>query len=196
MSGDIRFVVVGHHSRTEDAQRLAALLDAHLLIDDGNHGANWNHRRALEWAAEQPCRVVVVEDDAMPVDLFFTPVTSWLKRFPDSLISFYLGTGRPPQYQMQIAGRLIVADKTQADYITLPRLIHGVCYSVPPQHIERVLSRWDRSKPADYAVGDACGGAVVYPCYSLVDHADGEPVERHPDSAPRTERRRAWRLHV
>lgn len=29
---------------------------------------------------------------------------------------------------------------------------------------------------------------------ALVDHADGEPVERHPDSAPRTERRRAWRL--
>ncbi|WP_368538671.1 hypothetical protein [Enterobacter hormaechei] len=190
----VMFVVVGHHTRTGQAQRLAALLDAHLLIDDGKHGANWNHRRALEWAAEQTCRVVVVEDDAMPVDLFFTPVTSWLKRFPDSLISFYLGTGRPPQYQMQIAERLIVADKTQADYIILPRLIHGVCYSVPPQHIERVLSRWDSSKPADYAVGDAYGGAVVYPCYSLVDHADGEPVERHPDSAPRTERRRAWRL--
>ncbi len=194
MAEQVMFVVVGHHTRTGQAQRLAALLDAHLLIDDGKHGANWNHRRALEWAAEQTCRVVVVEDDAMPVDLFFTPVTSWLKRFPDSLISFYLGTGRPPQYQMQIAERLIVADKTQADYIILPRLIHGVCYSVPPQHIERVLSRWDSSKPADYAVGDAYGGAVVYPCYSLVDHADGEPVERHPDSAPRTERRRAWRL--
>lgn len=194
MAEEIKFVVVGHYSRLRHAQRLAAMLDAYLLIDDGNHGANWNHRRALEWAAEQTCRVVVVEDDAMPVDLFFTSVTSWLKRFPDYLMSFYLGTGRPPQYQMQIAERLIVADKTQADYITLPRLIHGVCYSVPPQHIERVLSRWDSSKPADYAVGDAYGGAVVYPCYSLVDHADGEPVERHPDSAPRTERRRAWRL--
>lgn len=194
MAEEIKFVVVGHHIRLGQAQRLAALLDAHLLIDDGNHGANWNHRRALEWAVEQPCRVVVVEDDAMPVDLFFTPVTSWLKRFPDTLISFYLGTGRPPQYQMQIAERLIVADKTQADYITLPRLIHGVCYSVPPQHIERVLSRWDSSKPADYAVGDAYGGAVVYPCYSLVDHADGVPVERHSDSAQRTERRRAWRI--
>lgn len=194
MAEDIRFVVVGHHSRIGHAQRFAALLDAHLLIDDGNHGANWNHRRALEWASEQTCRVVVVEDDAMPVGLFFTSVTSWLNRFPESLVSFYLGTGRPPQYQMQIAERLIVADKTQADYITLPRLIHGVCYSLPPQHIERVLSRWDSSKPADYAVGDAYGGAVVYPCYSLVDHADGEPVERHPDSAPRTERRRAWRL--
>lgn len=196
MAEDIKFVVVGHVSRIVHAQRLAAMLDAHLLIDDGNHGANWNHRRALEWAAEQTCRVVVLEDDAIPVPLFAELVVDWLTRFPEALVSFYLGTGRPPQYQIQIAERLIVADKTQADYITLPRLIHGVCYSVPPQHIERVLSRWDSSKPADYAVGDAYDGAVVYPCYSLVDHADGESVERHPDSAPRTERRRAWRLHV
>lgn len=194
MAEEIKFVVVGHHTRLGHAQRLAALLDAHLLIDEGDHGANWNHRRAIEWAAEQPCRVVVLEDDAIPVPLFAELVVDWLTRFPEALVSFYLGTGRPPQYQMQIAERLIVADKTQADYITLPRLIHGVCYSVPPQHIERVLSRWDSSKPADYAVGDAWDGSVVYPCYSLVDHADGEPVERHPDSAPRTERRRAWRL--
>ncbi|MFZ4170460.1 hypothetical protein ACEV60_17605 [Enterobacter ludwigii] len=194
MQTDIKFVVVGHHSRLVHAKGLAALLDAHLLIDDGDHGANWNHRRALEWAAEQTCRVVVLEDDALPVHGFAEKVTYWLARFPDDMLSFYLGTGRPPQYQMQIAERLIVADKTQADYITLPRLIHGVCYSVPPQHINRVLSRWDSSKPADYAVGDAWGGAVVYPCYSLVDHADFESVECHPDSAPRTERRRAWRL--
>ncbi len=194
MAEDIKFVVVGHVSRIVHAQRLAAMLDAHLLIDDGNHGANWNHRRALEWAAEQTCRVVVLEDDAIPVPLFAELVVDWLTRFPEALVSFYLGTGRPPQYQIQIAERLIVADKTQADYITLPRLIHGVCYSVPPQHIERVLSRWDSSKPADYAVGDAYSGAVVYPCYSLVDHADGVPVERHPDSAQRTERRRAWRI--
>ncbi|MBJ6396320.1 hypothetical protein JGT26_19305 [Enterobacter hormaechei] len=191
----VKFVVVGHHSRKGHAQRLATMLDAHLLIDDGNHGANWNHRRALQWAAEQTCRVIVVEDDAQPSgSLTGLVIGHWLNRFPDSLVSFYLGTGRPPQYQMQIAERLIVADKTQADYITLPRLIHGVCYSVPPQHINRVLSRWDNSKPADYAVGDAWGGAVVYPCYSLVDHADFESVECHPDSAPRTERRRAWRL--
>ncbi|HBL5409903.1 TPA: hypothetical protein ACHFQQ_000306 [Enterobacter hormaechei] len=191
---EIKFVVVGHHTRLGPAQRLAALLHAHLLVDDDNHGANWNHRRALEWAAEQTCRVVVIEDDALPVHGFTEKVTDWLARFPDDMLSFYLGTGRPPQYQMQIAERLIVADKTRADYITLSRLIHGVCYSVPPEHVQRVLSRWDNSKPADYAVGDAWGGSVIYPCYSLVDHADGEPVERHPDSAPRTERRRAWRL--
>ncbi|VAC45562.1 Uncharacterised protein [Enterobacter hormaechei] len=194
MAEEIKFVVVGHHSRTGHAQRLAALLDAHLLIDDGNRGANWNHCRALEWAAEQTCRVVVLEDDAIPVAGFTDLVGEWLYRFPDSLVSFYLGTGRPPQYQMQVAERLIVADKTRSDFITLPRLIHGVCYSVPPHRISRVLSQWDSNKPADYAVGDAWRGSVVYPCYSLVEHADGEPVERHPDSAPRTERRRAWRL--
>ncbi|WP_375378169.1 MULTISPECIES: hypothetical protein [Enterobacter cloacae complex] len=191
---EVKFVVVGHHTRTGQAQRLAALLDAHLLIDDGNHGANWNHRRALEWAAEQTCRVVVVEDDALQVHGFTEKVTDWLARFPDDMLSFYLGTGRPPQYQMQIAERLIVADKTRADYITLSRLIHGVCYSVPPEHVQRVLSRWDNSKPADYAVGDAWGGSVIYPCYSLVDHADMQTVERHPDNEPRKERRRAWRL--
>ena len=40
----------------------------------------------------------------------------------------------------------------------------------------------------------AFGGRVIYPCYSLVDHADLQTVERHPDNEPRTERRRAWRL--
>lgn len=196
MAGEFKFCVVGHHGRRQQAEALALSTSAHLLIDEGDGGANANHRRALEWAAEQPCRVVVLEDDAMPVPCFAELVVDWLTRFPDDMLSLYLGTGRPPQYQMQIAERLIIADKNQADYITLPRLIHGVCYSVPPQHIDRVLSRWDSNKPADYAVGDAYGGAVVYPCYSLVDHADGEPVERHPDSAPRIERRRAWRLHV
>lgn len=194
MAEDIQFVVVGHHARFASAALLAGALGAHLLIDEGTHGANWNHRRAIEWAAGQPCRVVVLEDDALPVTGFAEQACEWLNRFPDSLVSFYLGTGRPPQYQLQIAERLIVADKTRAEFITLPRLIHGVCYSVPPQLISSVLSQWDRSKPADYAVGDAYGGVVVYPCWSLVDHADGEPIERHPDSAPRTERRRAWRL--
>ena len=190
----IRFVVVGHHARRARAERLAFKLGAHLLIDEEDHGANWNHCRALQWAAEQPFRVVVLEDDALPVRWFVPMIAEWLARFPDEMISFYLGTGRPPQYQKEIAGMLVDADRVRGDHIVLRKLIHGVCYSVPPQHVQRVLSLWDNNKPADYAVGDAWGGSVVYPCYSLVDHADLQPVERHPDLAPRTERRRAWRL--
>ncbi len=195
MEAQIKVVVVGHHSRRQQACHLAHLLDAHLLIDDQDRGANWNHRRAMEWAADQDQRVVVIEDDAIPVSGFTESVCGWLERFPDDLISFYLGTGRPPQYQMAIAGKLINADKERSDFVTLPRLLHGVCYSPPKQAIDKILSRWDFAKAADYAVGDAYGGAVIYPCYSLVDHLDEASVEKHPDNKPRTERRKAWRLH-
>lgn len=92
MAEDIMFVVVGHHTRLGHAQRLAAMLDAHLLIDEENHGANWNHLRAIEWAAKQPCRVVVLEDDALPVQGFSKKITDWLARFPEDMLSFYLGS--------------------------------------------------------------------------------------------------------
>jgi len=191
---EIRFVVVGHHARRQRAEALAMSIGAHLLLDEENHGANWNHRRAIEWAATQTCRVVVLEDDALPVNGFIDKVTDWLARFPDKMVSFYLGTGRPPQYQLEIATKLIDADRRQTDYITINRLVHGVCYSVPLHKLQQVISRWNHRSPADYAVGDACGGSVIYPCYSLVDHLDSGAVERHPDNAPRTERRKAWRL--
>jgi len=188
--------IVAHHSRRIMADELASKLEADIVfMDEHSAGANANHLRALRWAAEQSDRVIVIEEDALPVKLFRKEAQDWLSLFPEDMLSFYLGTGRPPQYQAHIAERLIAADRTRADHIMLPQLIHGVCYSVPPQHLPRVLARWDSSKPADFALGDAWGAPVVYPCWSLVDHADGEPVERHPDRLPRTERRRAWRLH-
>lgn len=194
MGEEIMIVVVGHHSRRNMATRLAEQLHAQLLIDDEDRGANYNHRRAIEWAGQQDCRVVIVEDDALPVPGFASLAQEWVEKFPDNICSFYLGTGRPPQYQMQIAASLIEADKRQCDYITMDRLLHGVCYSPPQSGISTILKNWKSTKAADYAVGDALGRKVIYPCYSLVDHADGLPVERHPDNTPRIERRRAWRL--
>jgi len=194
VSPQVKFIVVGHHSRFATASLLADGLDAHLLIDEGNHGANWNHRRAIEWAADQPCRVVVLEDDALPVQGFIEKVTGWLVRFPDDMLSFYLGTGRPPQYQKEIAGMLVDLDRVCGDHIVLSKLIHGVCYSPPQGRLTRMLSTWNKTLAADYAVGEAFGDRVIYPCYSLVDHADVRTVEIHPDNEPRTERRRAWRL--
>ncbi|SUI81208.1 Uncharacterised protein [Serratia quinivorans] len=191
----VAFVVVGHHKRRAQAEVLAYALDAHLLMDDGDHGSNWNHHRAMQWAAQQDKRVVVVEDDALPVAGFASLVPEWLERSPEQLVSFYLGTGRPPQYQLQIAQKLIDADKHHADHILLPRLLHGVCYSVPPACLQAMPGRWEKHKAADYAVGDAYGGMVVYPCWSLVEHQDGLSVERPWNNALRRERRVAWRLH-
>lgn len=194
METQIKFVVVGHHSRRHQAEQLAKSLNAHRLIDEGQHGANWNHRRAIEWASQQDCRVVILEDDALPVPGFAQKVADWLSRFPDDLLSFYLGTGRPPQYQKEIAGMLVESDRVNSDYLVISKLIHGVCYSLPQSRVKQVLNRWNQTLAADYAVGDAYGSRVIYPCYSLVDHADLSTVERHPDNEPRTERRKAWRL--
>jgi len=191
----IKFAIVAHASRIDMALSLAdALTNYQIFVDHESKGANANHLRALCWASTQDCRVVILEDDALPVPGFTDKVTDWLVRFPDQIVSFYLGTGRPPQYQLEIATKLIDADRRKTEYITINRLVHGVCYSVPQPKLQQVISRWNHGSPADYAVGDACGGAVVYPCYSLVDHADVIPIERHPDKTPRTERRRAWRL--
>ena len=190
VAAQMMVVVVGHHSRRNMATRLADSLDAHMLIDEGNNGANWNHRRAIEWAGMQPCRVVIIEDDAIPVRRFREKALQWLERLPEDLVSFYLGTGRPPHWQPVIRERL----KTGADNITLPMLIHGVCYSIPTQNISRILDKWDRHLAADYAVGQAWGGDVIYTSSSLVDHADGISVEQHPDGMKRTESRKAWKL--
>lgn len=190
MAENIKFVVVGHHARRQQVEALASALGAHLLIDDGNHGANWNHRRALEWAASQPCRVVVLEDDALPVLGFSEKVTDWLARYSDSLVSFYLGTGRPTQWQPAIETKL----SSCPDTISLPTLIHGVCYSIPAEELPGILNRWPNHLAADFAIGRAWGREVIYPSKSLVEHADGPSVERHPDGKPRTETRRAWAL--
>lgn len=72
--------------------------------------------------------------------------------FPEHLCSFYLGTGRPPQYQQQVAQKFIEADTHHADTIMLPRLIHGVCYSMPPAHIPVVLKSWKKNNAANYAI--------------------------------------------
>jgi hypothetical protein len=86
---------------------------------------------------------------------------------------------------------------TQA-YIVLPRLIHGVCYSLPVDGIGRVLDRLhrfgDADEGADFLIGRAWGRDVVYPVESLVEHRDAESVERHPDGQPRIERRVARNL--
>jgi hypothetical protein len=187
--------IVAHHSRRAMANDLASKLEADsIFMDEHSAGANANHLRALSWAAEQSDRVIIIEEDALPVDGFRDKAQDWLVRFPDDMLSFYLGTGRPPQYQKEIAGMLVDADRVCGDHIVLSKLIHGVCYSPPQGRLARMLNAWNKTLAADYAVGEAYGGRVVYPCYSLVDHADLPTVERHPDNEPRTERRRAWRL--
>jgi len=195
----MKIVIVAHYKRRDQAERLARSLNAHVVMDEIGNGALFGHRKALEWCSVQNERCIIMEDDALPVDDFRAKALVWMDEYPDSLLSFYLGTGRPPQYQAQIAHALTYADDPDA-VICLPQLIHGVCYSIPKQFVGAVVDGLPLIGAADFAVGNAwrsvTGQPVVYPVRSLVDHDDGPSVELHPDGQKRTEPRRAWFLAV
>src|SRR5690606_30787799 len=189
-------IIVGHHSRIDWIGRLQEVIPgAAAVVDSANEGALKGHVKALEIAQAVGERCIIMEDDAIPVQGFESLAEHWCDSFPDRLISFYLGTGRPASWQARVDEALAT---TPAAYIVLPRLIHGVCYSLPVDGIGRTLDRLYRfgecSEGADYAVGRAWGRDVLYPVESLVEHRDGQSVERHPDGEPRIEQRVARNL--
>lgn len=190
----IPVIIVAHHSRLAMAKCLAEFVGSSCIVTDSeDRGAAYTHRLALEMAADIGERVVIMEDDAIPVTDFHSIAQHWFDRHPDDLISFYLGTGRPFRWMPHVDACLKDAAAHQHDYINLPVLIHGVCYSIPANNVRRVLARM-RGNQADYAIGAAWGSPIVYPVESLVEHRDGPPVERHPDGEPRVEKRVARAL--
>lgn len=181
----MKYAIVAHPARKESAEKLAELLGAEVFFDTRGEGATRNHIRALLWANQQNERVVILEDDAIPVIGFKDLVQQWVTRHPNSLISFYLGTERPPQWQPIVSAKIEDAENNGKDFITIPKLIHGVCYTVPKNALDRVISRTNLNRPADYAIGAAFGGEILYSIKSLVQHTDGEPVEKHTDGSAR-----------
>lgn len=195
----MKFAVVAHFSRRVQAKKLAEYLGAELFMDMEHHGSTWNHRRALEWAATQNDRVVIIEDDAIPVDNFLHKLKLWFIRYPEHLISFYLGTSRPPQYQPVVSELIRQADISGNDQIFLRRLIHGVCYSIPKKDIPGVLRAMNMDAAADFSIGDAwilvSGLDVCYTVYSLTEHEDGERCELNRDGVIDRKVRKARRLN-
>jgi hypothetical protein len=188
----LQVIIVGHHSRSAwIAQLQAALPGAAWIIDFADQGSTCSHRRALELAATLPERSIIMEDDAIPVRGFMSQAEDWARRFPDDLISFYLGTSRPAKWQPRVDKAL---RETTEDHIWLRHLLHGVCYSIPLHSVQRVLTLMPPHPEADFAIGMAWAGDVLYPVESLVQHRDGASVEKHYDGQPRTEPRVARKL--
>ncbi len=196
------FGVVAHPSRRDQAYELATLLNAVVHMDLTGIGALANHRRALQWAARQNGPVALLEDDAIPVPRFQTKAQSWHDRFPKHLVSLYLGSGRPPQYQDVVTQNIASAQSAGRDWIELtptkklPRtLLHGVGYMADASVFDSLLKFLPPQGDADAAIGTAYRLAthknVIYPIKSLVEHADGASIAKHMDGTPRTDPRKA-----
>lgn len=188
----MKIIVVAHPRRSAMVEQLGRHLPIDLIVTD-EVSAFSGHRKAIASAAQTSERVVIMEDDAVPVIGFHVRAQMWFDRHPDDLLSFYLGTSRPPQYQPAVDMALRQADLAGQDSIRLGRMLHAVCYSLPLGGPQKVLAGM-RLAEADFAIGAAWGQATVYPVESLVEHRDTMPVERHPDGQQRSERRVARRL--
>lgn len=193
----MQIIIVSHYKRSEWVRKLLGVFpDAFVVTDFMARGALAAHTDAIGIAAALGERCVVMEDDAIPVVGFMEKAQRLADAHPDDLISFYLGTGRPAEWQDWIDDA--IAQHAVDGCIAIARLLHGVCYTFPPAQAQRLLDglkRLDgRVKAADTAVGRAWGGRVIYPVESLVQHRDQGSVEQHPDGQPRTEVRVARAL--
>lgn len=106
--------VVGHESRRVMAVELADRVEAEVLcIDDSRQktkreqviAPEKNHLDTWEWLKESHRETdwtVVLEDDAIVRDNFREQLEKALTHSPTSIVSLYLGRGRPPHWQSPI----------------------------------------------------------------------------------------------
>ena len=188
-------VVVAHPERHEQAGELAVRLDGWISLDEDGIGAGANHRRALQHGVDSDWdHIVVLEDDAMPIDDFEDALTQAIAHRPDQILGLYVGRQRP--YASAVSKAVMQADMQGASWITHYGLLWGVATVWP-----RALAQAWLAEPAagtwDSHARRWCrryGHKVAYTWPSLVDHRDEPSLVA--DRPPRPAGRTAWRVGV
>lgn len=173
-------------------------MNARIHLDDGSRGEWANHKRALEAAAlSDESHALILQDDALPVDGFLPMAEAAAAEHPDSPISFYLGTSRPPHWQRFIRFAVFEADEHGATWFTCSELLHGVAVAIPTRYLCPLLDWCEHTTlPYDERLGAwfrLNGHEIRYTWPSLVDHADEGTLVDHDDGQHRNDPRKAWR---
>lgn len=202
----VSFAVVGHHSRREAAEKLAASLGCPLAMDEGDAGSLPNHDAA--WRLGHALGgdfVVVLEDDAVLVDGFAQHAAEALASMPrPGAVSFYTGTARP--FPARVEQAVQRAERLGLAWLESPAAFWGPALALPREQVRPMLRYVQRlDLPYDqrftrylYASRATC----FYTMPSLVDHADGpsllsrddEPRRAHRFGVPETWRTGAIRI--
>ncbi|AKK30632.1 hypothetical protein AB431_17640 [Mycobacterium sp. EPa45] len=182
------------------ADRLATRVRAdHVEVDPGGRGGTRNHLHTWGWclgAAQRNAWIVVLEDDALPVNNFREELEAALAVAPTPVVGLYLGTGSPAHLQSRFASAIVRATD-DVSWFLADRLHHAVGVAIRGHLVADMLGCIDARRPIDEAISAWCvrrDHKVGYTWPSLVDHLDGEPVIAGRRRAPR--RRRAWRVGV
>lgn len=195
----IAIAVVAHQDRARQVAFLTDQVDpAYVSWDDGTLGCAENHLRAWEALAEEDAEFgLVLEDDAVPVAGFLNELSKMLVVAPTDLVSLFLGKGRPPHWQPELAkvfgslDRRINPQAPDPSWLIADELLHGVAVAMKASLIgdmiaavrPRVSPPRRRSRgslrvcplPIDEAIGAwarSAGIRVSYAYPSIVQHAD------------------------
>ena len=184
---------MAHSARYDTAVDLAQSLGAGLALDDGTLGETRNGDHAWACHDRDADFHVVLQDDALPIPGFAVHAAAALAARPASLVSFYVGTGRPRQHRVSTAIARATVDGCA--WLSAETLLWGVAVAMPTEHIAPFLD-WaaDSRLPYDRRLGayaNHAGLPIHYTHPSLVDHADGPTLLRHPWGPPRAPRH-AW----
>ena len=196
--------IVAHIDRLYQAEALADTVNAEYInVDDGTLGCNANHKRVWkhlhthasdEW-------LIVLEDDAVPVNDFLAQAHAALAQAPTPVVSFYLGRHHIPTLDVEHDKQqaILKAEAADASWITSRELHHAVAVAIRRGYAEAMLHHVDQIGdffPIDEAIGHWArnnGIDISYTWPSLIDHADMPTLFRHHDKLPRPPGRVAYR---
>lgn len=186
--------VVAHVTRSTWARQLAEEAGAlYMNVDNGSMGCDASHMHVLRQLGDTSLDwVVVLEDDAILCDNWADNLDQALTLAPAPILSFYLGTSYPIQWQRFIRQATTKATENNAAWIIGEQLLHAVAYAIRTDLIPDLLAHKSKA-PIDEAITEwarANGHMVAYTWPSMCDHAD-EPTlvtHQHANNKPR----KAW----
>jgi hypothetical protein len=194
--------VVCHAKRYWNAAAIADKTAAEVIsVDDGSLGCEANHRRTWSWLQSSPARwSLILEDDVVVASAFRFQLNQIVARAGASIISLYLGRGRPTHQQPAIGQAIISLPSEDVCFLSAKDLFSAQAYLVPTVFLPTLLAKTnDGPVPIDEQISAVVREhkmPVHYTWPSLVDHrSDMEPMitERH-DGQPRIEQRVAWKF--
>lgn len=196
----ISYGIVAHPDRKEWATNLASQVNGLISLDEDNLGCGRNHLRTWQLAYDQDVtasHVCVLEDDAEPVENFLEVASLAVQRAPAGVVSWYLGTGRPPGFQLRTPRRLAQLDRIDGSWLGAGLVYHAVALCIRRTLVPRILD-WCEQFPDEAPDGRLsrwCRGPgrqlVLYSVPSIVDHRDGPSLA---GGSPGGGDRVAWRF--
>ena len=139
----VSIAIMAHPDRAYQVEKLHAQLNrmdfytVSTVFDNG--GGEWNTgERSLRSRTDSDWHVVI-QDDAIISSNFYEQVVEAITKAPyRTLISFYTGTVRP--FPSKIKAAVEQAEQEHASWLHSNRLMWGVGFAIPAEHIEPMLT--------------------------------------------------------